>query len=98
MGSCASVDPEISEWGTQHELCRVIDKFSLSEGRPGELKHLVPGGERKSIPESGERNGKAFIGVVDTLYGVTKEYVRRIIWKVESKKVIIPVEAENIFS
>ena len=67
--------------------------YSMSEGRPGELKHLSTRREEKSIPGSGERNGKSkptslLVGV-DTLYGVTKEHVRRIIWKDESKKVII---------
>ncbi len=79
-------------------MLSICEYSSISEGTPGELKHLQYPEEEKEIrfpsvaaSETGraQTNKLACRGCQDTLYGVTKDDIRRIIWKDESKKVII---------
>ena len=81
-------------------VCYLICEYiAYPEGTPGELKHLSTRRKERKIrvplvaaseTGSAQTNKLKLVGVAVHLYtGVTKDDIRRIIWKDESKKVII---------
>ena len=76
---------------TQVMLCYRQVNSCCQKADPENWKHLGTEEEKKiRFPSAASETGRAqtnkLAGVVNTLYGVTKEYIKQIIWKVESKR------------